>query len=258
MGVEIKGSKEGFSVIIDPQLDFFQAREQLLAKFEESKEFFKGSTFNKLSAPNLRHADVSYLKSLLTEMYGVEFADEDSGAWNRQSASSVHDAAESDDTAESAVPQSESLTDMEHSFERFREKLTSFDETIDKIKEITAKAEVPIIEEDSGVHDLKTKFLFENLRSGAEVDYDGNVVIFGDVNPGAKVTATGSILVLGSFRGMAHAGRGNPETAFLAALRLLPLQIRIGDLFAVPPKDANMIENAMVKILNNEIRIEQF
>ena len=56
---------------------------------------------------------------------------------------------------------------------------------------------------------------------------------------------------------MAHAGKGNTD-CFLAALKLLPLQIRIEDMFAVPPEDATMLTNALVKNRDGEIVIENF
>lgn len=244
MGVEIKGNKEGFAVIIDQELNFLETREKLLQKFEESKEFFKGTKFTKFIAPSLNKADTKYLKSLIEEIYEVEFEEtEGEGSSAREIPTEIDNLL--------------NLKDAESSIEKFKEKLTSFDETIDKIKEITSKKENTKQAEIED-NNLKTKFFFENLRSGSEVSYDGNVVIFGDVNPGAKITAKGSIIVLGSFRGMAHAGKNYEGDCFLAALRLLPLQIRIKDLFAVPPQDAKIIENALVKIKSNEIVIEHF
>lgn len=244
MGVEIKGNKEGFAVIIDQEHSFLETREKLLQKFEESKEFFKGTKFTKFVAPSLNKADAKYLKSLLEEVYDVKF--EESETENNEKTGFSQE-----------TDKGSKLKEAENTIERFKEKLTSFDETIDKIKEITAKSEA-LKQVETKDNNLKTKFLFENLRSGSEVSYEGNIVVFGDVNPGAKITAHGNIIILGSFRGMAHAGKGNEGDCFLAALRLLPLQIRIKDMFAVPPQDAKIIENALVKIKSNEIVIEHF
>src|SRR5690606_9223855 len=44
------------------------------------------------------------------------------------------------------------------------------------------------------------------VRSGQTMHHDGDLLLVGDVNPGGTVTATGHVLVLGSLRGMAHAG----------------------------------------------------
>lgn len=73
------------------------------------------------------------------------------------------------------------------------------------------------------------------LRSGQKVYYPGNIVILGDVNPGAEVIAGGNILVMGCLRGMAHAGALGCETAVIAAYRLHPTQLRIANHFTRPP-----------------------
>jgi septum site-determining protein MinC len=59
------------------------------------------------------------------------------------------------------------------------------------------------------------------------LEHFGNLIVFGDVNPGAEVRAEGSIVVLGRLRGTAHAGIGRDD-AFILSLRLEPQQLRIG------------------------------
>ena len=44
------------------------------------------------------------------------------------------------------------------------------------------------------------------VRSGVRLEYEGNVVVLGDVNPGAEVVAGGSVVVWGRLRGVVHAG----------------------------------------------------
>jgi septum site-determining protein MinC len=65
------------------------------------------------------------------------------------------------------------------------------------------------------------------VRSGVILDHRGHLFVFGDVNPGAEVRATGNIVVLGRLRGTAHAGIGEAG-GFILALRLEPQQLRIG------------------------------
>lgn len=79
--------------------------------------------------------------------------------------------------------------------------------------------------------------LRETVRSGRSVFHEGHVVILGDVNPGAEVIATGSVVVWGRLRGLVHAGAFGDATASICALDLNPTQLRIADQIAVPPKD---------------------
>jgi septum site-determining protein MinC len=55
----------------------------------------------------------------------------------------------------------------------------------------------------------------------------GNVVILGDVNPGAEITATGDIIVLGRLGGLAHAGVGGDEDVVVLANNIEATQVRI-------------------------------
>ena len=76
-------------------------------------------------------------------------------------------------------------------------------------------------------------------RSGTNIHHNGDVVVRGDINPGAQVTATGDIVVLGTLRGIAHAGApgGDSTGAVIIALSLQPIQLRIGSHITVPPAD---------------------
>lgn len=64
-------------------------------------------------------------------------------------------------------------------------------------------------------------------RSGTMIHNSGNVVILGDVNPGAEITATGDIIVLGRLGGLAHAGVGGAEDVVVLANNIEATQVRI-------------------------------
>ena len=72
-----------------------------------------------------------------------------------------------------------------------------------------------------------TRLVIGPVRSGVILEHEGHLFIFGDVNPGAEVRATGNIIVLGRLRGTAHAAIGQ-DVGFILALRLEPQQLRIG------------------------------
>ena len=81
----------------------------------------------------------------------------------------------------------------------------------------------------------RTLNLHHTLRSGKVVRFEGDVVVFGDINPGAQVIAAGNIVVLGALKGMVHAGATGDEKSFVISLNLDPTQIRIGRKIAVLP-----------------------
>ena len=75
-------------------------------------------------------------------------------------------------------------------------------------------------------------------RAGEVHRFPGNVVVVGNVNPGAQVIAQGDILVFGKLRGLAHAGAGGDATAVILAMSSVGPQLRIADYFwdADPPR----------------------
>ncbi len=89
-----------------------------------------------------------------------------------------------------------------------------------------------------------TKYYKGSLRSGQTIASKGSVVIIGDVNPGGEVTAAGNIVVLGSLFGKAHAGCEGNTRCFVFALKLFPIQLRIGEIMTYVPKE---ITNAQKK-----------
>lgn len=76
----------------------------------------------------------------------------------------------------------------------------------------------------------ETKFHHGSLRSGQRLEEEGSIVILGDVNSGAEVIASDNIVVLGTLRGLAHAGAKGNNEAIIAAGRLDTVQMRISNI----------------------------
>ncbi len=72
-------------------------------------------------------------------------------------------------------------------------------------------------------------FVNKTLRSGTRVEFPGNIVVVGDVNPGAEIIADGNVIVWGRVRGMIHAGAKGDRSAYICALDLSANQLRIAD-----------------------------
>ena len=76
----------------------------------------------------------------------------------------------------------------------------------------------------------ETKFHRGSLRSGQKLEFEGSLVIIGDVNGGAEILASDNIIVLGILRGMAHAGAKGNKDAIIAASAIESPQIRISNI----------------------------
>jgi len=75
------------------------------------------------------------------------------------------------------------------------------------------------------------------VRSGQTLEYDGHLLLLGDVNPGGVVRCTGDVYIIGALRGMAHAGSAGNEDAIIAASSMTPTQLRIADVISRPPDE---------------------
>lgn len=90
------------------------------------------------------------------------------------------------------------------------------------------------------IENLPTLYLNRTVRSGQSISSDGNILIIGDVNPGAEIIAKGDVTVWGILGGIAHAGSEGNNYARIRALKLNPVQVRIGSIFARRPDMENV------------------
>ncbi|MEY8390650.1 septum site-determining protein MinC [Lachnospiraceae bacterium] len=97
----------------------------------------------------------------------------------------------------------------------------------DALKEELIRQKIEQFEEEQAG---KTgEFYKGTLRSGQVLDCESSIIILGDINPGAKVISKGNIVILGALKGNAYAGANGNEQAFVAALEMDPIQVKIGD-----------------------------
>lgn len=127
-----------------------------------------------------------------------------------------------------------------------------------EIKEdILSRFDVEFIEEEHikiNNNKVSTKYV-NNLRSGENIEFDGdvivmtdmksgsqisstsNVVIMGNVSSGARVVAHGNVIVMGSVKGFIHAGANGNEHAYAVAKDLAPKVLQIAGNIAEAPDD---------------------
>lgn len=99
--------------------------------------------------------------------------------------------------------------------------------------------------------DVICKVVEKSLRSGEKVISDGDVLVMGDVNPGASVVANGNITVLGALRGSAYVRKQGK----VYATYMTPSQIRIGKIYSYNKRQKNVGPGIAMEE-NGEIIIE--
>ncbi|MGL4911377.1 MAG: septum site-determining protein MinC [Romboutsia sp.] len=111
---------------------------------------------------------------------------------------------------------------------------------------------------------LKTKYV-NNLRSGENVEFDGdivvmadmksgsqvsstsNVVVMGNIDPGARIVANGNVIVMGRVKGFIHAGAIGNESAYVVANHLNAKILQIAQNIAEAPDDENYEDEKVIK-----------
>lgn len=135
-----------------------------------------------------------------------------------------------------------------------------FSEKMSNIDELNVELPKTLTEEG------RTYFHRGTLRSGAKIDYDGNVIIIGDVNPGAIIRAKGNIIVIGHLNGTVYGGLGGDMKAFIGAIAFNPIQLTIG-MKTISDLQKEILDSNRVKkndkfkfahIKNQEIIIEEW
>lgn len=119
---------------------------------------------------------------------------------------------------------------------------------LDTNQEKEKKFEQTLNERLMDIAGISGTFYKGNLRSGQAVTFESSVIILGDINPGATVTSTGNIIVLGALKGQIFAGAGGNENAFVVAIDMSPVQIRIADVIARSPDAPTKEEMKEIKI----------
>jgi septum site-determining protein MinC len=112
----------------------------------------------------------------------------------------------------------------------------------------------------------RTEIIARTLRSGTRKETPGSVIVLGDVNSGVELVAGGDIIVVGTLRGMAHAGAYGRKDAIIWAQKIASPQIRIGQAIAraaegssIKGMQAREGETAeLAKLEHDQIVIEPF
>ena len=109
--------------------------------------------------------------------------------------------------------------------------------TILKIEDNTELSNISMASDSEAKEGPCLLFHQGTLRSGENLEAEGDLLLLGDVNPGAKVSAGGDVMIWGRLRGNAHAGKSGNSHAKIVALQLRPLQLRIAQAIARGPQE---------------------
>ena len=216
--MDIKGTKDGILISIE-NVNWPETKKAFFNQIESRIDFFQGANilFN-VGNSDLHKKDIIELKKMLNSQ-GIELT------------GVISESLETQKAAESLKLRS----DLPKSMQKQSEKLEPLNTNLPGEPAVMVR---------------------RTMRSGFKVIYQGHVVILGDVNPGAEIIASGSIIVWGSCRGTVHAGVNGDEDCVVCALDLSPMQLRIAEKIATTPKDHETPMPEVARIKNDQIIAE--
>lgn len=107
------------------------------------------------------------------------------------------------------------------------------------------------------IKNSETKFYKGSLRSGQRMEFEGSLVIIGDVNSGAEVIASENVIVVGNLRGVAHAGAKGNKEAIIAVSTLDAVQLRISNIVReIDREEEEIREHVYIYVKDDKIEIE--
>ena len=220
----IKGVRDGLLISLSSTEKWQSVTDHLAARIDDRADFFAGASITvELGARPVPKYELSSLKALL-ERRGLSLS----------------------------MVLSESITTIESA--RALDLQTESVKPAASPKAPGSQETRPVDPEETGTAGVLFR---RTLRSGRTIHSDGHVVVFGDVNPGAKVIADGDIVIWGKLRGMVHAGANGDESAIVCALDMNPSQLRIaGYIVTSPPGKRSKIMPEMALIRDNQIIVE--
>ena len=249
-------------IVVPPELTYEQLREWVAASLPEHLPTINGRTSRlDFGERQIQLLDLRRLLHLLRDTYGVDIT----GLYLKPEA--IHRFAERElklklfplDVSE--LPTEEIAPD---GFDDPVEYTEDADDDEPEVEEEEPPAEArPALATEMQAREepgRRTLSLHRTLRSGASVRFDGDVVLYGDVNPGAQIVAAGNIVVLGALKGMAHAGATGDEDSFIMSFDLRPTQLRVGRKIAIPPErgPGHSFEPHVAHVTGEQIVIEPY
>jgi septum site-determining protein MinC len=209
--VSIKGTRSGLRLTLEPETPFSELLNALADRLAESPSFFRGASLAvDTSHRALRSSERTQLENLLA-LYQMSVTSTDSGPLGSEADSTPEQRSNILPAAGMGTKKTLNLPYQDSS-------------------------QRGATTQDMGQAPRDTLFLRRTVRSGQAIHHPSNVVVLGDVNPGAEIVAGGDVIVWGVLRGMVHAGYPDNENALVCSLQLAPVQLRIAHLLSRPPE----------------------
>lgn len=237
--VQIRGQKDGLWIVLDDQIPTQEVLAELDQKLSSSNNFFAGAEVTIHAGTRTFSPDEkAQLHELIEQKYAlrVKTIEEHITPASGEEPQSPMTAEETGAEGE----QGPMLDDDDDGFMKMLDETFRIPVRHRHSQQEHAGSE-PLYENDE-----RTLYFRGTVRSGQSLEFPGNVVILGDVNPGAYVVASGDIIVMGRLHGVVHAGAEGEDQALVVAAGFFPSQLRIAQYIGRPPDEYPQAANHRV------------
>ncbi len=217
--VAIKGVDDKLEIYLNEQSSYQSLREELILRLQSNKNFFLNSNAKVvISGRSLSPAQRREIKRIFSMDYGIH-----------------------------NVFYSDEIKKMKEAPKTYEFKSAEIEKAMQN-----ENTEIELVSRE--YFDAKSIFIVSTVRSGQRIECEGDIVVLGDVNPGAEIIAGGSIAIFGTLRGLAHAGAGGREDVCVAALYMRPKQLRLSGRVVMPDdKRKDSVVGEIAQLVNDRV-----
>lgn len=203
--VVFKGHQNGILLILDDKIGFDSLKEALKKKVLDARDFFEGAnTAITFKGRNLTENEELELLDIVSKNSGLDI----------------------------------SFVNKSLPAESEEEKEKKWKPTpAEPPKSVIPEDFAPVLTSKKNI----TTYHTGSIRSGQSLEFNGSIVVIGDINPGGEVKAEGNVIILGKLKGKVHAGCKGAADCFVSALYMNPTQLIISDVITYFPDDASRV-----------------
>ena len=222
--IEIKGQKDGLWLYLDDRIPLEDLFDAVRKKLTTSNSFFSGADVSIHTGTRMfSSSEEQHLRDLIEQTFALHIREITSTDPKEEEDEQDIPAEIPGDVEDEIVPEDEFMKELDETF---------------RIPVKPKRTQEQTFSSDYLYEHEENAFYFRGtVRSGQTLEFAGNIVILGDVNPGAYVIASGDIIVMGRLHGVVHAGAEGEERAVVIGTSFNPSQLRIAQYIGRSPDE---------------------
>ena len=258
--VLIKGNSHGLSVYVNDESSFDVIKNELQDKLKAARNFFGANkvtlTFQGKALSGKETEELIDAFHVCSDLDILYVSDENDSITEMEKmiGEKLRDEIVESITVEISELKQKDIDRLSKELDQLKEDNKRLEGKLEKVN-VQKERTLSLQKED------KVTFHHSTLRSGQQIVAKHSVIVMGDVNNGARIEADGNVIVLGKLKGVVHAGLKGSDGAYIIALDMNPVQLKINNAYGRAADDSqpvgSKIEPRIAFIDNGRIAIEK-